>query len=1353
VEFGGLELDNMNFVYRREKFAGLTAPQINFDDIVVRKASGRFSGIRIDADTIHFTTHGLSASEQSGFVLSSLDCSAKVSERGLSCRNVELVTPRSHVKTDFDFSYADWEDYQDFINKVRIDGSVSDSSYVDFRDIAAFTSELNGLQALVTFSGKVKGTVTELSLRSFKLAYGRDTRFAGNADLSGLPDFKSSFLHFDAKELSTSYADLVTLPDYPFDRGEKIQLPSMLARLGRVSYRGKFDGFITDFTTYGRFTTALGNVSTRLSVQAGEKDEVRYQGRIAAEGFDLGRLLGQKDFNKLVFEGEVKGRGLGISTLDAQMEGRVSSLNYNGYTYRDIIVNGTVNEKIFNGLVVSRDPNADFDFNGTIDFNRKVPEMDFISTINRLRLRELGFTNRADSGMLSSQILINIRGDNIDNLSGQVHFDNTVYKTTSKIYKLSTLNVQLDQQEPEKKINLSSAYLNAFVHGSFNLTNLEPAFKQFLFHYYPTFFKKPVSQKRFTDALDFRIIVKKFNTINELFVPDVMFSPNTIVEGNFDAGENKLNLQMTSSKASYKSIVANELVFIINESQNTVLAEASGKSLALSDSIHMENFNFSVNSIDKNSRYHFDWDNLHTPRHRGEIVGSVAFDKDNFRLTNEKLLVYVNDSAWQQSRSASLVIDKSGSIEVDSLAITSSGQHISARGRISDAAEDSLMIRVDNLGLTQFNPLLRMVKLDLKGVMNGNITLSNPKKNFIFRGDLGLSGLVVNTNTIGELSVKTAYSAGDKKISLDGYTSLGITDASGAQVKNITFTGSYYPSRKDESLDIDFSASPANLKILNPYLEGIMTINDAFVNGSGKIHGTPANILIDGKFRLWNSEVRVDYTNVTYRATGDIEVMPDQIRFSDILLREKGTKAAPQGTVNGNIFHRNFDRMQLDYDITYRRMLVMNTTEKDNSTFYGKIYGTGNVGIYGFISDLHMVVVDTTTRGSRFILPLDGPAEIGENDFIHFVKKDTVKTKKNSTLTGFSLDMSIHATPEAQAQIILDKQHGDMLSVQGQGDLNLRINTLGKFEMFGDYIITDGDYLFTLENVINKKFDIEAGSSISWSGNPYNAEIDVVTSYKQRASIAPLLDDSTAKGRYPVDCRLLITGKLFSPNIRFAIDFPNLDATSKARIASVLSDEAELNRQVFSFLLFRTFLKPQIYSHGGGGVSAGGAAASTGSEMLSNRVSEFLNTYFGNLTGIGDLQLGLNYRPGSQGNSEAVDLALSKQFLNNKITVDGNFGVNNTTQSRNTGGLIGDVNIDYKLSEDGRYRLKGFNRSNDITQVTTAGGPYTQGIGFFYREEFETLDQLFRRYQKKMRKAPKQPSAKKSDDPNFNGQP
>lgn len=1334
VKIGDMYLENVAFVYRNEKYVTPVTHNINFDDIWLKGTYGKISDLKFDKDTIAVKLENLRTIEQSGFTISSLTTRARISDHRLLCEDIYLKTPLTFIKGKIDFSSGSWDDYPDFIDKIKMNCKLEDSTYVSFRDISSFTSELNGLNETVYLSGEVKGYVNNMILGNIKLAYGKHTRFRGNANISGLPDINSTFLHFDAKELATNYYDVIRVPSYPFNENKKITLPEEFKRLGTISYKGKFDGFVTDFTTYGRFTTGLGKVNTQLSIKLGEKSkDISYHGKISTENFNLGTLLGQGDFNSLTVNTEIKGKGIDVKNLDAEFQGEVLNINYNNYNYHDIKLNGKFSESLFNGLLVSKDPNADFDFNGTISFKNKIPEMDFISTINALDLNALHFTNKNDSGILSSQIFLKINGDNIDNLTGQINFDNTIYKTKTRTFKLSTFNIQMEQNTEDKKVRLTTEYLNAVIYGRYNINNLQPAFDSFLYTYYPGFFKKPQKENKYIDELTFKINIKKFKTINELFLPDVMVSNGSVIEGNFNAAENKLNIQVNSEKLNYQSMFITDLVVIVNENQENVIAEVSGKALHLADSLTMENFNCAVNSFNKDSKYTIDWDNLKNPSNKGQIKGQITLEDSKINLLNEKLSVTLNDSTWNLIAPNAIQIDKSGSIIVEAMSIVNKAQSVNIAGSISTNAGDSLLITTKNVVLEQFNRLLQVISLKLVGKMNGNITLSNVNNNFAFNGNLSLTQLKINDNTVGELQVKTTYFTSEKLINLNGYTSLGIMDENGEQTKNISFKGNYYLDKREESIDIDFAAKPANLRLLNPILEGILEIKDGFVNGAGKVHGNPDNIKIDGKFRLFRSEVKIDYTNVTYNITGDIEIMPDQIRFSDLVMREKGTRL-PQGTINGNIFHTNFSKIKVDYDITYNNMLILNTTEKENNTFYGRVYGTGNVGVYGFLNNINMKIVNTTNRFSKFYLPLDGPAEIGESDFIQFVKRDTNTIRKETTLSGFNLEMLLHATPDAQVQIIIDKAAGDVLNVQGQGDLLLTVNTLGKFEMTGDYIFTDGDYLFTLENVINKKFDIEAGSSISWSGNPLGAEIDVTASYRQRASIAPLLNDS-AKTRTPVDCKLIITGKLFTPNINFEIDFPNINADDRTKINSVLSDEAELNRQVFSFLLFRTFTTPLIYNTNGGGVTAGGAAASTGSELLSNRVSEFLNTYFGTLTGIRDLQLGLNYRPANQTSSESVDLALSKQFLDNKVSVDGNFGVNNNaTSTKNSNGLIGDVNVDYKLSQDGRLRLKGFNKTNDNLQSALAGGYYTQGVGVFYRVEFETLGSLYRSYISKLRR-------------------
>lgn len=1350
VGFGDVELRNVAFIYRNERYVEAPSKFINYDDMDVRHISGDIRGLKFDGDTIYGRVSSLSAIEKSGFKLAKLNALAKVSSRELLCDDLLIRTPHSRIQGKLHFHYQHWEDYQDFVSKVDLDSRLDDSTKVSFKDIVPFAPELDGLEETVSISGRVKGPVKDLNLSNFNLAYGNHTRFRGQINLSGIPELNEMYLHLDAKELSTDYLDLIQVPAYPFNEGKNLEIPARFRELGTVTYAGKLDGFVNDFSLYGKFKSGIGQVTTKISLKLADKnDDIAYHGSITSDNFNLGTLLGVNDFNALTMNFSLDGKGIDIKKLKASFDGAVQNLQFSNYDYKNIQLNGNISDGLFEGMLVSNDTNANFDFNGTIDFKNKIPEMDFISTINRVDLSALHLVNRPDSGILSSQLFIKLNGDNIDNLTGQVNLDNTIYKTKKKQYKLSTFNILLDQSGPEKKVRLNSEYLNAMAYGRYNPSELKLDFDALLYNYYPSLFKKPESPRKTTNQLTFQAKIKKFNTINALFLPDAMVANGSTIDGNFNAAENQLNLQVSSPKISYKNFQASDFVFILNENSNTVIAEASGKVLRISDSLNLENFNLAVQSKDTALSYTFDWDNLKTPLNKGEFKGSVAFGDSALTVYNEKIAVTLNDSTWSLLKPSKMTIYKNGALQVEQTEIARNEQKISVAGSLSKNVGDSLLVGVNRLILQQFNPLLKIVNLKLEGMMDGDVVLSNSDANLTFKGDLKASQLKINDNAIGQVLVTAKYHTQEKFISLQGFTSLGVVDEFGEQAKNISFKGRYDLTKKEESIDIDFAAKPANLRLLNPFLEGILTINSGFVNGGGKVHGNPSNIKIDGKFRLFNSEIKVDYTNVVYNMTGDIEIFPDQIRFSDMNIREKGTKTQ-QGTLNGNLFHDNFSKIRIDFDVNYKNMLVLNTNERLNSSFYGKVYGTGNVGIWGYLNNLAMSIETTPNKNSRFFLPLDGPAEINESDFIQFVKKDTIGLKKEKAISGFNLDMKLHATPDALVQIIIDKTSGDVLNVQGQGDLNLSVNTLGKFEMFGDYVITDGDYLFTLENVINKKFDIDAGSSISWSGNPLGAEIDVTTSYKQRASVAPLLNDTSGayKSRTPIECKLLITGKLFSPEIRFNVDFPSIDATARARIESVLSDEAELNRQVFAFLLFRTFLTPLIYNSNTGGVTAGNAASSTGSELLSNRVSEFLNTYFGTLTGIRDLQLGLNYRPGSQNSNETVDLALSKQFLDNRMSVEGNFGVNNSPTRNNSNSFIGDVNVEYKLSQDGRFRLKGFNKSNDNSQVALAGGAYTQGVGFFYRVEFDNFGDLYRRYLDKVkRKSDKADKKSKPGDP------
>ena len=692
----------------------------------------------------------------------------------------------------------------------------------------------------------------------------------------------------------------------------------------------------------------------------------------------------------------------------------------------------------------------------------------------------------------------------------------------------------------------------------------------------------------------------------------------------------------------------------------------------------------------------------------------------------DKSTIIITDSTWQLVKGNVIAIDTSLALKIYPLTLFNHNQLITIDGVLSKKTEDKLNVFVQNIKLSQFNGLLSDTKLTLDGELTGNTSIYSAFNKPIVNSNLNFNALKLNNKPIGSGNIISEYNPEKEIVTLNGYSSFG-KDEYGNQLKNLEFEGYYLPKKTTDNISLNFKTEPLDISILQPFLKDIITIKTGYLNGNGTITGSLEKPLINAKLKFMKCVLLVDFLNVQYNISGNVEVLPGQINFDNLTISDRYLNA---GTISGNIFHSNFKNMRIDFDINTKKLMVLNTTSANNSSYYGNAFASGNAGIYGFVDDIHLELNMKTNAGTTMYIPLDGPAEVNNNDFIQFVTKDTIKKKVNVTNANFSLDFNLEATPDAEIQLIFDEKSGDIIKARGQGNLNMLINSKGKFDMYGEYVITSGDYLFTLENIVTKKFDIERGSNIKWNGSVYRAIIDIEAVYKQKASVRPIYPADSSGKRYAVECVLRMRDKLAEPRISFGINLPTVDENTRSAINSVLADENELNRQVFSLLLLRSFVTPIASASGGSGISAGRAAAATGSEMLSNKISSWLN----GITKDADVDIGVNYRPGSGINSDQIDLTLNKQLFKNRLTIDGNFGVNNSTiKSSNSSNIVGDVTIDYKLSQSGKYRVKAFNRSNDNTQILNTGGPFTQGVGIFYRQEFETLYQLFRRNKKALK--------------------
>jgi hypothetical protein len=420
--------------------------------------------------------------------------------------------------------------------------------------------------------------------------------------------------------------------------------------------------------------------------------------------------------------------------------------------------------------------------------------------------------------------------------------------------------------------------------------------------------------------------------------------------------------------------------------------------------------------------------------------------------------------------------------------------------------------------------------------------------------------------------------------------------------------------------------------------------------------------------------------------------------------------------------------MKFDLAIRPYKLQCLNTDASMNSLFYGKAYVSGLVKITGDVYNINMDINAKTEKNTHLFIPISSESEISDNDFVRFTNKKIQLNKDDNykvDLSGITLNMGLDVTPDADVQIIFDNKIGDIIKAKGNGNLKLEITTLGDFNMYGDYAIDQGDYLFTLKNVINKHFTIQKGSSLKWNGSPYDAYADITAIYQVKTSLYNLnpadADSAENKKRIDVDCLLSMKDKIFNPTITFDIDLPNSSENKKNLVKSYTSTEEEMNRQIFSLLILNSFTKPDDKNIVGT-VSTG--LGSTSTELLSNQLSNWLSQISKKF------DIGVNYRPGTQLTSEELEVALSTQLFDDRLSIDGNVGYSGAQSGTGkTSNIVGDVNVEYKIPPTGRFVLKGYNKSNTVDLLNT-NAPYTQGLGIFYRREFDSFGELLKRKKK-----------------------
>nr|HPI31175.1 hypothetical protein [Bacteroidales bacterium] len=415
-----LQLSGSGFSYINDNKDHNNNGVMDFDDISLTHLDIDMNHVAVLADSVCADIKNLSVHEKSGFVIHNFSAQSIVSKRNIVVKNLLAKTGNSSLDLDLTFAYEDFKSFNDFVHKVTIISAIRPTD-LNFIDIAYFVRQLHGMNDLIHFSSQVKGTVSNLKVKNFMMHYGADTYFDGDVTMNGLPQINETFINMKVRNLTSSVSDLNAIV-IPSANGEvvNLKLPLMLQRLGNINVNGVFTGFYTNFVSNATLNSDLGTISTDIIVR-NENKIISYEGEVSTENFYLGQLLDAGELlGKVSLVAQLGGSGLTDDDADLIFQGNIDQVEFKGYNYSGISVNGTFAHKIFNGVIEVEDKNLEMVFNGEVDINDSLPDFDFEADVAYANLKMLKITPKDTVSEVKGRVNIDFYGNNIDNLKGYI---------------------------------------------------------------------------------------------------------------------------------------------------------------------------------------------------------------------------------------------------------------------------------------------------------------------------------------------------------------------------------------------------------------------------------------------------------------------------------------------------------------------------------------------------------------------------------------------------------------------------------------------------------------------------------------------------------------------------------------------------------------------------------------------------------------------------------------------------------------------------------------------------------------------------------------------------------------------
>lgn len=1267
-------------------------------------------------DSLRFNLDNIGLYVGNDFKVESKTAEFIATKKELSIKNLNLKTKKSEInQLNLTLKFAKNDTTENSVSDFDLQLA---PSVIDLKELSEFLPVIKGMNQTINFAGEVYGNMDDLKGKNVIFKVGNNTNANLDFYINGLKNPETMYLFLDLKNFETTFDDISAFKFPTKLNINNIEFPESFYDAGLLQYKGNFSGFLSDFVTFGTLKSSLGTVTTDLSVEPKKDKTFHYNGRLATTDFAIGEFLDINKVGKISINAEVDGNYLiNTKAIEGLFRGDISKLEANSYEYRNIKLDGLFNEKMFDGMVSMNDSNLQFTFLGDLNLNGELPQFDFNLQVDKILPAKLNLIENFPNSELGFTMKAKFSGDKLDNLRGAIIVDDGYYKNRYGNFSLKGMQLISVPGNTSSELTFNSEYFDVEIKGNYHFQDIEYAIHKNIDHFLPAFNFETLDNSA-PNIFDFKINVKNINPLASVFIPDLKFEEPFFLYGKINSEQADFSLEgsipeVQYNKLSFKNIfIGNKIVgnHYASKFNFGEIEHANGTKIydiTIDSEIADNKLNNEINWRNENGSTKYSFVKTQT-----EFIQnpSSVFPTANVEFFPSEILL--NNKIWKLDDFNATV--DSSDIVINNFNLHKDGQSLAIDGKISKDSTDILKLGVENVDLGKLF-VEGKVERSLKGILNGSVNVSNIYKTPVIIADADISGLKFKNQEVGTVLLSSYWDSYHSSVN----TTLEVVNN---YHKSFNATGYYIP----QSGEINYTATADSLpiKLLETVILSEFSDFSGTTSGKIKIGGNLSKISLNGAMKASKAGVKIDYTQVKYFLDDSVYFRNDTILFDNITIQDNKNNV---GKFYGTLVHDNFSNMKYNITVNSPNILVLNTTYSDNQIFYGNAYANCKLDIYGQGNSVYLSGLATTLQGTNVNINMEYESELEHYDFINFINNSESKNENYTLETGpssdFNLGLTIEATQDAKVQLIYNSQIGDVIKAEGEGILLFNMNKDGDIKLSGNYTIVKGDYLFTLQNVINKRFTIAPGGTIVWSGNPYNANIDLKAIYKLKASLSDLYVNSYSNTnslymRVPVECVIHLTDELTNPVIGFDINFPDENEGVKNELLQFFNTDEEKNKQILSLIVLGKFYTPE-YMRGQYEAQNPNMIGTTASELFSNQLSNWLSQISNNV------DIGFNYRPGNSITNDELELALSTQIFNDRVTLNGNIGNNVNPESNNGSQIVGDFDIRVKLVPSGKIQFKAYNHSNNNLIYETA--PYTQGIGLSFKEEYNTFHELMKK--------------------------